>query len=194
MKKIAYLLILCLLFGVMTTFVSCKENNGNTADTEQEVSMSAVDALNNVWETYGEEEKFFAMGGDMNNMVDNAPGEYGMEDTETLSWALYIPADSIALVDQAASLMHAMNTNTFMSAAFHLTDAANAETLATSIKDTIMSTQWMCGFPDKVVMFTVNEDIVMYAFGNAELIDNFKSKVTTVYGENAVLLVEENIM
>ena len=33
MKKIAYLLILCLLFGVMTTFVSCKENNENTADT-----------------------------------------------------------------------------------------------------------------------------------------------------------------
>ena len=185
-------LVLLLTATMLVMSMAACGGNGDAGNAVADIT--AVEALENVWATYGEDEKFFAMGGDMNNMVDNAPGEYGMEDTETLSWALYIPADSIALVDQAASLMHAMNTNTFMSAAFHLTDAANAETLATSIKDTIMSTQWMCGFPDKVVMFTVNEDIVMYAFGNAELIDNFKSKVTTVYGENAVLLVEENIM
>lgn len=187
-KKLVLLLTTAML---VMSMAAC----GGNGSAESEVTeLTAVEALENVWATYGEDEKFFAMGGDMNNPVDNAPGAYGMEDAEMLSWALYIPADSIALIDEAASLMHAMNTNTFMSAAFHLTDAANAESLVASVKETIMGTQWMCGFPDKVVMFTVNEDIVMYAFGNAELIDNFKSKVTTVYGEKAVLLVEENIM
>lgn len=154
---------------------------------------SAVDVLANVWATYGEDEMFFAMGGDMNNPVDNAPGLYSMDDAEMLSFSLYIPADSIALVDEAASLVHAMNANTFTGASFHLIDAANAETLATSLKDNIMNTQWMCGFPDKLVIFTVNDEYVISAFGNLDIIENFKNKVTTVYGENAVILVEENI-
>lgn len=154
---------------------------------------SAVDVLANVWATYGEDEMFFAMGGDMNNPVDNAPGLYSLDDAEMLSFSLYIPADSIELVDEAASLVHAMNANTFTGASFHLIDAANAETLATSLKDNIMNTQWMCGFPDKLVIFTVNDEYVISAFGNIDIIENFKNKVTTVYGENAVILVEENI-
>lgn len=154
---------------------------------------SAVDVLSNVWATYGEDEMFFAMGGDMNNPVDNAPGLYSMDDAEMLSFSLYIPAESIELVDEAASLVHAMNANTFTGASFHLIDAANAETLANALKDNIMNTQWMCGFPDKLVIFTVNEEYVISAFGNIDIIENFKNKVTAVYGENAVILVEENI-
>lgn len=173
----------------------------DTADTEPagdaatgDVTVnSAVDVLANVWATYGEDEMFFAMGGDMNNPVDNAPGLYSMDDAEMLSFSLYIPADSIALVDEAASLVHAMNANTFTGASFHLIDSANAETLANALRDNIQSTQWMCGFPDKLVIFTVNDEYVISAFGNIDIMENFKNKVTEVYGENAVLLVEENI-
>lgn len=165
----------------------------DSAATGDVTVNSAVDVLANVWATYGEDEMFFAMGGDMNNPVDNAPGLYSMDDAEMLSFSLYIPADSIELVDEAASLIHAMNANTFTGASFHLIDSANAETLATSLKDNIMNTQWMCGFPDKLVIFTVNDEYVISAFGNLDIIENFKDKVTTVYGENAVILVEENI-
>ena len=154
---------------------------------------SAVDVLANVWATYGEDEMFFAMGGDMNNPVDNAPGLYSMDDAEMLSFALYIPADSIALVDEAASLVHAMNANTFTGASFHLIDSANAEALTTALRDNIQSTQWMCSFPDKLVIFTVNDEYVISAFGNIDIMENFKNKVTEVYGENAVLVIEENI-
>ncbi len=154
---------------------------------------SAVDVLANVWATYGEDEMFFAMGGDMNNPVDNAPGLYSMDDAEMLSFSLYIPTDSIEMVDEAASLIHAMNANTFTGASFHLIDAANAETFTTALRDNIQSTQWMCGFPDKLVIFTVNEEYVISAFGNLDIIENFKNKVTAVYGENAVLVIEENI-
>ncbi len=155
---------------------------------------SSADVLNNVWNTYAEEEKFFAMGGDMMNPVDNAAGIYSLEDTESLSYMLYIPADSVALIDEAASLLHAMNANTFTGAAFHLADAANSETLINALKDNIMNAQWMCGFPDTLVIFTVNGEYVVSAFGNAEIIENFKNKVTNVYGENAVLVVEESLM
>lgn len=155
---------------------------------------AAADVLNNVWSTYPEEEKFFAMGGDYNNMVDGAAGAADITDTETLSFMAYIPVDSIALIDDAATLLHAMNANTFTGAAFHLTDAANAETLTAALKDNIMNAQWMCGFPDTLVIFTVNDEYVVSAFGNAEIIENFKNKVTDVYGESAVLVVEESLI
>jgi len=169
------------------------EPAGDDAATGDVTVNSAVDVLANVWATYGEDEMFFAMGGDMNNPVDNAPGLYSMDDAEMLSFSLYIPADSIALVDEAASLVHAMNANTFTGASFHLIDSANAEALTTALRDNIQNTQWMCGFPDKLVIFTVNDEYVISAFGNLEIIDNFKNKVTEVYGENAELVIEENI-
>lgn len=169
------------------------ENNAE-ANNQNAAELSATTVLENVWATYGEEEKFFAMGGDMNNMVDNAPGAYSLEDAEGLSATLYVPADSIALIDDAASLVHAMNLNTFTGAAFHVTDAANVDTFVTALKENIMGTQWMCGFPDKLVIFTVNDQYVVSAFGNAEIMDNFKNKVETVYGEAAVVVVEESLM
>ena len=42
-------------------------------------------------------------------------------------YMLYIPAENVSMIDEAASLIHAMNANTFTGAAFHLTDAGNAD-------------------------------------------------------------------
>lgn len=169
-----------------------KDDAANNTENEA-VDMTTVEVLENVWATYGEDEKFFAMGGDMNNMVDGAPGAYGMEDTEALAYTFQIPADAFASVDEVASLLHAMNANTFTGGAFHLTDAANVETFVASVKDGVMNAQWMCGFPEKLVIINVHDEFVISAFGNGEIIENFKNKVTTVYGENAVVLVEENL-
>lgn len=187
-------LVLLLTAAMLVMSMAACGGNGNAADTEQEVVMSAVDVLNDVWETYGEDEMFFAMGGDMNNMVDNAPGTYSLEDTEGMAATLYVPVDAIAQIDDAASLVHGMNLNTFTGAAFHVTDAANVETFVTTLKDNIMGTQWMCGFPDQLVIFTVHDQFVVSAFGNTEVIEIFKNKVTSVYGENAVIVVEESLM
>lgn len=174
-----------------TTPATDAENNDVAADV---TINSTVDVLNNVWTTFGENEQFFATGGDMANAVENAPGLYSLDDTEMLSFALHIPADSVEMIDEAASLIHAMNANTFTAAAFHLADSANADSLVTALKDDIMNTQWMCGFPDKLVIFTVNDEYVTYAFGNIDNVENFKTKMTALYGENAVLVVEENII
>ncbi len=158
-----------------------------------EVADSA-DVLNKVISTYAEEEKFFAMGGDFTNPVDNAAGIYSLEDKESVVATLHISEDLIGQIDEAGSFMHAMNANTFTSAAFHLTDAKSAETFAASLKDSITSTQWMCGIPEKLVMYTINGgEYVVYAVGAADLIDNFSAKLVAAYGEAAVETVNEAI-
>jgi len=168
-------------------------------ETKEEAAVktpvaSSDELLNKVWETFGDDRKFPAMGGDFSNPVDNAAGIFNIADTENLTYMLYIPAENVGMIDEAASLIHAMNTNTFTGAAFHLTDAANADTLVQALKNNITTTQWMCGFPDKLAIYTVNGEYVVSAFGNAEIMDNFKAKLTEVYGEGAVLEVEENLI
>lgn len=170
------------------------EQEGATTDAVVTVEVAdSADVLNKVWDTFAEDQKFAAMGGDFNTPVDGAAGLFNIEDVENLTFMLYIPADNVAMIDEAASLMHAMNANTFTGGAFHLTDAANAEALTTALKDNIMSTQWMCGFPDKLMIFTVNGEYVVSAFGNAEIMENFKTGLMEVYGDAAELVVEENI-
>ena len=165
---------------------------GNNAP-KVEVADSA-DVLNKVFTTYAEEEKFFAMGGDMANPVDGAAGIYSLEDKEGMVATLHVTEDLIGQVSEAASYMHAMNANTFTSAAFKLSDASTSEAFATALKDSVLATQWMCGFPEKIVMYTINGgEYVVYAVGAADLLDNFSAKLATVYGEAAVEVVNEAI-
>ena len=133
------------------------------------------------------------MGGDAENVVDGAPGAYNIEDLDGINSYFHITADAVAMTDDAASAIHAMNANTFTSSVFHVTDAANVEAFAASVKESVLTTHWMCGFPEKLVIISVNENYVISAFGNGDMMELFKSKVTDVYGDAAVVLAEELI-
>lgn len=189
MKK-GYKLLL-IMTGLLCVLAGCGKKE-SVSEVKVEVTDSAQ-LLNMVWEKFDESQKFAAMGGDFNNLVDGAAGIFNVEDTENLTYMLYIPAENVSMIDEAASLIHAMNANTFTGAAFHLTDAGNADALAADLKDYILSTQWMCGFPDELAIYVVNGEYVVSAFGNAEIMENFKTKLSEVYGEGAVLVVEEKI-
>ncbi len=169
--------------------------DAESGDSENAVvsDNGSVAILTDVWNAFAEEEKFPAMGGDYTTMVDGAPGAFDITKTEDLAAMLYVPADLADDIDEGASLLHGMNLNTFTGAALHLKDASNAESFTTALKENILGTQWMCGFPDTLVIYTVNDEYVVYAFGNVDAIESFKNKVAEVYGENAVLVAEENL-
>ncbi len=187
--------ILCAVLAVvMVVALAACGTNGSKDDANKVTIESPVALLDGVWGTFAEEEKFPVMGG--NNYeapVDDAAGEFDISDVEGATATLHITEDSLKLVDKVATITHAMNANTFSAAAYHLADAANAETLVNSLKDSIKSTQWMCGFPDTLIIYTVAESYVVAAFGNAEAIENFKTQLATVYGEGATLNVEESL-
>ena len=179
-----------------------------SADVSEEVSVDdsevseenavvsdngSVDILTGIWNAFAEEEKFPAMGGDYATMVDGAPGAFDVTNTMDLEAMLYVPATIAGDIDEGASLLHGMNLNTFTGAALHLSDVSKAETFTTALKENILGTQWMCGFPDVLVIYTVNDEYVVYAFGNIDAINTFKAKVAEVYGDNAVLVAEENL-
>ena len=183
-KRISLVLMALVM---VVSFAAC----GGAPATLDVESADAV--INDVWSTYAEDEQFPVMGGDFSNPVDGKAGAVNMEDVENVVATLHITEDALAQVDSIAALTHAMNANTFTAAAYHLKDAAQAEAFVSSIKESIMSTQWMCGFPDKLIIYTA-ADYVVAVFGNAEAIETFQAKFTAVYSEKAVLSVDEALV
>lgn len=185
MKKI---LALTLAIAMLLTLAACTTN-----ETKGPSVADAKELLTKVWDVHAEDERFAAAGGDFSetNMTMDAPGKFGIADVETIQSMLLIPADSVALIDDAASLMHMMNANTFTCGAFHVADSANVTVLADTMKDVISQNQWMCGFPDKFTVITVG-NYVISVFGNEQLVDTFKTHTTEVY-ESANVVYDEPI-
>ena len=179
----------------MISILACgnQTNHPTNESTEQTTNSipDAVSLLTTVWNSYQEEEKFSVMGGDFSeeNQNMNGPGTYGLEDGAALDSTLGFPADSIAKIDDAASLVHMMNANTFTCGAFHVIDSNNLDSTAASIKENILNRQWLCGFPDKLVIASVDNYIVSM-FGDTQLIDTFKQKLTTAYSSVEIICEE----
>lgn len=187
-KIIMSIVAVALVVAIGVIAVGC----GNGA-AKMEFTDTA-DVINKVVDTYTEENKFFAVGGDINTPVDGKAGLMNLADTEVVNSMLHTNDELLAEVDEVASYVHAMNANTFTSGAFKLKNAGDAESFATSLKDSVLATQWMCGFPEKIVIVNVNGgDYVVYAIGNGEAIDYFKTQLTTVMGESAVVVTEEAV-
>ena len=140
----------------------------------------ALTILNAIWNTYSDEEKFPAAGGDSEHAVDGAPGSFDVSNADSLSYLLTFPADDVSLIDSAASLVHMMNLNTFTCGAFHVADANNVARLADDLRTTIQAKRWMCGFPDKLVIVTVGQS-VLSVYGNEDLVNTFRDKLLASY-------------
>lgn len=187
-KLVALMLTIALAAGV----AACGgAGNTETAKNDTE-GKSAQNILQDVWAAHTDEEKFPAFGGDMENMAENDAGIINVEDGAYIDNMLGFPEESVGLIDEGASLMHMMNQNIFTGAAYHVTDAADVEDVAAKLKDNILNRQWMCGFPDTLIVYRVGENFLISAFGNAEIIDTFETHLTETYG-SAELLHEENL-
>jgi len=149
----------------------------------------ASEVLTNIWNQVPEASRFFAMGGDFNNMVDGAPGVYSLED-EGLTTTLLIPAEQIANVDEAASLVHAMNLNNFTAGMFHVTGdvAAFADAMHTAISNN----PWMCGMPEKMIIAVIDGEYVLACFGINDAVGPFETALGTAYA-NAEIKYSEAI-
>lgn len=166
-----------------------EETQEPEAEPAEPVAIESAKALlETVWSIYQEDEKFPAAGGDYSeeNRVDGAPGMVGLENASDLEYLLSFPAAGVEKVDDAASLIHMMNTNTFTCGAFHLANAEDMDTLAAEVKEYVMGKQWMCGFPDKLVVISVG-DYLVEVFGLQEQVDTFCTKLAESFPEATVI-------
>ena len=81
-----------------------------------------------------------------------------------------------------------MNANTFTAGAYQVKRGEDIDALARQLETNILSRQWICGFPDKVLVAHVGGCLIG-AFGAEELIDNFKTHLGECYS-NVVIVSE----
>lgn len=180
MKKI---LALMLALVMALSLVACgggndTKNDEPNGDKPAEIT-SALALLETVWNDYGEDEKFSVIGGgpDAGQMVENAPAAFDLTDRSLAEHNLVLPEN--AQVDEAASLTHMLNANTFTAAAYHA--AGDVQALAAELRDAVQGNRWMCGFPDKVVV-AVRGEYVAVAFGAEDLVDAFAGRLSGIFG------------
>ena len=173
---------IAMLLAVLTavSLTACAAKNGG-----QETASDIPDALtilDTVWASYSEDEKFPAAGGDYSeeNMTDGKPGKVSLEKPSEIEYLLTLPASVIEEADDAASLFHMMNGNTFTCGVLHLKDAGQLDAAAGEVKTYVMNTQWMCGFPDKLVVASLDGYLIS-VFGAEDLVDTFRDKLQTAY-------------
>lgn len=189
MKKLIAMFLAALTALSLT---ACAAKSGAQPDASE--IPDALTILNTVWASYSEDEKFPAAGGDYSeaNMTDGQPGTVGLENASDVEYLLSIPASVVAMADDGASLFHMMNGNTFTCGALRLTDAGKLDEAAKEIRDYIMAKQWMCGFPDKLIVVSVDNYLIS-CFGAEDLVNTFRDKMQAAYS-GAVVITDEPIV
>lgn len=189
-KRISVMMLMVCVFSTLLAACGKGNDQGNSSATKE---LTTLGVLENVFASYNEEDKPLIVGGDTEHGVEGVPGEYNMEDLEGISSMFHITSDAVAMTDEAASAVHALNVNTFNSVVFHLKESSEKDDFAALVKESVLNTHWMCGFPEKLFLISVTDEYVISAFGNGEMMENFKNKVMDVYGNDAKVLVEETI-
>ena len=182
MKKI---LAFVLAAVMVLSLASCTDKGSEGSATSPSGAQtnqpkSALEILEKVWSKYSTDEKFPATGGSEKHMKEDKPGKFDVSDAEALDFELGFPKAQASEIDDAASLMHMLNQNNFSCGVYHVKGSGNAEALAGKIKENILARQWLCGFPEKLVILTVG-DYIVSVFGAGELTGTFVAKLSAEY-------------
>lgn len=149
----------------------------------------ALAAFEKIWSVTSDNEKFPAMGGDASNPVDGAPGVFDHTDVDNLNYMLLVPAEQAANIDDAAGMVHAMMLNNFRGGVFHVTGDVKA--FADAMYEAIGSTQWMCGFPESLLVAVIDGEYVLAAVGINDIMKPFVMNVKEAHQVLDILYLED---
>lgn len=182
MKKRRSLLSLTIavVLGMTCIMTGCGNNKGGADDSAY---PDAVSLLNAAWASMNVE--FPAMGGGGESTVDGAPGALPLSEKDMISYSLLVPEELQSDLTDAACVMHMMNANIFTGVVIKLGNTDSAEAAA-QIENKIKNNQFMCGFPDKLVVITFGH-YVAYAYGETANVDVFSNALKALDGPELVI-------
>lgn len=186
MKRTA-MFLLAAVMSLVLAGCGDKQNASQEQGGAESQYAEALDVMNKVIEAYSEDEMFTMYGGDQENAVMDAPGKFDISKTEELENTLGLPEELASDIEDAASVVHMMNANTFTGAAYRLKDDADMNDFADSVKSGVLAKQWICGQPDTLVVINVDGRYVITAYGEAEIIEVFKENALSVFRDAQVI-------
>ena len=179
MKKFTAVALALVL--VLAMFAGCGKTQPAETVPAQEMPGSALEILETVWNSYSDDEKFAVIGGNIEANIMDGPGNYDMAYAENMTWNLLVPEAQIANITEAASMIHMMNANTFTCGVFKLAGGVTAADFGAAMKDAVMNNQWMCGFPETLLIRNFGDTYVLVAFGINDAMTPFEQHLSAAY-------------
>lgn len=184
MKRILAISLICLLL------LGCQSVLPAQTEPSADVSkLTAVTLLSNIWANYDENQRFAACGGALDQPVEDAPGGLNVANTEELAARYLVPEDKMELLTEGASLVHMMNSHIFTACAIRV--SGNEDAFVEAWRQNIQDTQWLCSWPDRLLVGKVGEYILL-SFGLEDTMSVFRDQLVKAY-PNVVILKEETI-
>lgn len=180
-KLICALLALTMILALTACGTTAPEQTqAPTAEpTEPELVIEGTDKLlSMIWADMSEDEKYYVGGGDTEHMVENDAGL--VTDADYMTYNLHLPEELHSQVTEAASLVHGMNLNSMTAAVYRLAEGTDAAAFAQALRDSIQSTQWMCGFPEQLYIASV-ADCVLVVYGLSDNVASIEDHFTQLY-------------
>lgn len=187
MKKITALFLAIVMSFTLSGCGSRQDTPEESQGSVESAYTESLDVLNEIMKVYAEEDLFAVYGGDQENAVMDAPGKFDISKTEELDITLGLPEDLAGEIEDAASMVHMMNANTFTGAVYRLKSDTDINAFADSVKANILAKQWICGQPDTLIIIDVDGNYILTAYGNAELIEIFKNNALLALGGSQVI-------
>lgn len=187
MKKITILFLVTAMIFTLSGCGSRQDTSLENQDGKESAYAESLDVLSEIMKVYAEDDLFSIYGGDQENAVMDAPGKFDISKTEELEVTLGLPEELSAEIDDAASMVHLMNANTFTGAVYHLKDGTDMNTFADSVKTNILAKQWICGQPETLIIIDAGGNYVLTAFGEAGLIEVFKNNALSALDGSQVI-------
>ena len=168
-----------------------QSGENNTSTTYQ----NAQELLTGIWAQYSETERFPIMGGDYDNIVDNAPGTFDLSHAEAAANldSLYaFPPEEMSKIDSAAGMIHGMNANIFTCGAFRIKQGNDLNACAEQIKNHILNKQFICGSPEKLAILSLPGHYLISVFGTTDAVTSFVQK-TKGWMDGVTVVTEQQI-
>ena len=194
MKKfIAMLLALTMVTALFAGCAAMPDAGNDATETtgaSANVTADATTVLTNIWAAFGEDEKFYIRGGNIENAVENEPAAYNLEFAENMTYELLVPADQVANVAEAACMIHGMNNNNMTIGVFKLADGADRDAFVQAMYTAIQTNPYMCGFPDELLIVVIDGTYVLAGFGITDAMSLVKANLAEAYPAAEILYDE----
>ena len=215
MKRLIALALALLMLTM--SFVACEKTETETTTeaenqteapvvetTEEAVVLpyaSAIELLNIIFNGYNatatEDTMLYVAGGNINNFettIMEGPAAFIALADEDYDQNLGIPASEVAKIESAASMFNMMNTNVFNSFAVQFKDGTDVDASIEAIKANILSRQWICGSPEKLVIVKMPGNCIVAVWGVVEfggIVDPYVASIATLV-EGTTTVVEHS--